>query len=234
MMVHPDGSARLNWWSIILHRQSLAAATNHISIRSTSCTTDVNACGRSYSLCAVWICHRKEGYSYVFSRWISREILPFRSNRLYSCRRYCTHQLHIGGQLHTPPWCSSAMMGTPQSLSALLSLYWRFDIAFTAPYSLFSWSTSTGVGTPKSTAGDWLGKPQLCSRLFTPPSVSNNSGLSLRVRVLVRTKPLTHWRSRLSKIPNRQFGHGSMEISQPVRIGWVVSGLPSGSICGLI
>jgi len=35
-----------------------------------------------------------------------------------------------------PPWFSSAIIGTPQSPSALLSLDWPFDISFSAPYCI--------------------------------------------------------------------------------------------------
>jgi len=65
-------------------------------------------------------------------------------------------------------------------------------------------------------------------------SVSNGSGPSLRVQVRVRTEPLPNWRSGLSTHPNCEFGYGSMQISQPVWIGRVVSGSPSGSICRFI
>ena len=73
-------------------------------------------------------------------------------------------------------------------------------------------------------------------RVYNPSSYrllsdSNGSGPSLRVRVRVRTEPLPNWWSGLSTHPNCQFGYGSMQISQPVWIGRVVSGSPSGSIC---
>jgi hypothetical protein len=65
-------------------------------------------------------------------------------------------------------------------------------------------------------------------------SVSNRSGPSLRVRVWVKAELFPNWRSGLSTHLNCQFGYGSMEISQPVWIGRVVSGSPSGSICRFI
>jgi len=65
-------------------------------------------------------------------------------------------------------------------------------------------------------------------------SVSNGTGPSLRDRVRVRTELLPNWRSGLLTHPNWKFGYGSMQISQPVCIGRVVSGLPSRSICRFI
>jgi len=47
-------------------------------------------------------------------------------------------QLHMVGLHDTPPpWCSSAIIGAPQSSSTLLSFEWRFNISFSAPYCLF-------------------------------------------------------------------------------------------------
>jgi len=67
-------------------------------------------------------------------------------------------------------------------------------------------------------------------RWWPPSSVSNGSGPSLWVRVRVQTKPLPNWRSESSINPNCLLGYGSMVNSQPVWIGRVVSGSPSGSI----
>jgi len=67
-------------------------------------------------------------------------------------------------------------------------------------------------------------------RKYVRDSVSNGSRVSLRVRVQVHTEPLPNWRSWFSIQPNRQSWYGSMEISQPVWIGRVVRGSPSGSI----
>jgi len=61
-------------------------------------------------------------------------------------------------------------------------------------------------------------------------SVSNGSGLSLRVKVRVQTEPLPNWWSGMWINPNRQIGYRSMVNFQPVRIAQVVSGLPSRSI----
>jgi hypothetical protein len=62
------------------------------------------------------------------------------------------------------------------------------------------------------------------------PSVSDGSGPSLQVQVRVQTEPLPNCRSGLSINPNRQLGYRSKVNSQPIWIGWVVSGSPSGSI----
>jgi len=63
---------------------------------------------------------------------------------------------------------------------------------------------------------------------------SNGSGASLRVPVRVQTKLLPNLRSRSSIGLNCQLGYGVMVNSQPVRIGPVVSELPSWSICRFI
>jgi hypothetical protein len=47
---------------------SLGVTTHYIAILSTSNTADISACGCSYSLCVLWVCHWNEGYSYGFSR----------------------------------------------------------------------------------------------------------------------------------------------------------------------
>jgi len=79
--------------------------------------------------------------------------------------------------------------------------------------------------------GEKLGLMRIsCASQFTIAGVSTGSGLSLPVRVQVQTEPLPNWRSRLSMNGNIQFGYGSMVNSQPVWIGQVVSGSPSGSI----
>jgi len=112
--------------------------TYHIAGLSTSLAADVSAGGRSYSLCAVCVCHSKEGYSYVFSRWISREISPFHSDRIVLLQNPLHYSsITHGGLLHTPPpqWCSSTRIGAAQSPSALLSLDWRFNSSFRAPQS---------------------------------------------------------------------------------------------------
>ena len=61
-------------------------------------------------------------------------------------------------------------------------------------------------------------------------SVSYGSGPSHCVRVRVQPELLPNWRSGLSINPDLQLGYGLMVNSQPVRIGRVVSGSPSGSI----
>ena len=158
---------------------------DHIAVLWTSNTTDISACGRSNSLCAVWVCHWKDGYSYVFSRWISRYILPFHSGRLHFCQSHCTHQIQIthGGAASYPPpppkRCSSAIIGGPQSSSellnpcrytsipsALLSLNWCFDVSFSAPYCLFCPCSSSRMGSPQSPPQPRLEAPWFHSRLF--------------------------------------------------------------------
>jgi len=47
-------------------------------------------------------------------------------------------------------------------------------------------------------------------------SVSNRSGLSLRVWVWVRTDPEPDWRSGSSIHPNCRIGYGAIDISLPV------------------
>jgi hypothetical protein len=65
-------------------------------------------------------------------------------------------------------------------------------------------------------------------------SVRNASGPSLRVRVRVGTEPDPDWRSGSSINLNCRFWYGSIDISLPVWIGWVFSGLYSGFSCTLI
>jgi hypothetical protein len=66
------------------------------------------------------------------------------------------------------------------------------------------------------------------------PIVSNGSGPSLRVLVWVQTKLLPNWPSGSSRNPNCPLGYGFIENSQPVWMGRVVSGSPSGSIYSFI
>ena len=73
-----------------------------------------------------------------------------------------------------------------------------------------------------------------CMVSMTIPSVSNGSGPSNWDRVWVRAQMLANRRSGLSIHLKRQFGSGSMLISQPVWLGRVVSGSPSGSVCRFI
>jgi len=60
--------------------------------------------------------------------------------------------------------------------------------------------------------------------------VSNGSGPSLRVRVRVGTELVPDWRSGLWINPNSWLEYGSINISLPVWIVRVLSGLYSGSI----
>jgi hypothetical protein len=58
--------------------------------------------------------------------------LPFHGDRLYYCRSHCTHQLHMVGLPDTtappPPWCSSGVIGAPQSPLAPLNPRWHSAI----------------------------------------------------------------------------------------------------------
>jgi len=69
---------------------------------------------------------------------------------------------------------------------------------------------------------------------FTKSSVSNSSRPWHQGQARVETEPLPNWRCWLSIYPSCQFGYSSMDISQPIWIGRVVSRSPSGSICRFI
>jgi hypothetical protein len=66
--------------------------------------------------------------------------LPFHGDRLNYCRCHCTHHNYTWWGCFIPPpqWCSSDIIGAPQSSSALLSFEWRFNISFSAAYCLLS------------------------------------------------------------------------------------------------
>jgi len=150
---------------------SVGETNDHITVVSTSYTADVSACCCRYSLCGVWVYHEHEGYSYVFSRWISREILPFHSDRLYYCKSHCTNQLHIMRWVILPPprWCyspRSVIIGAPQSLSPLLSLDCRFNISFSAWYHPLCWRFSSRLGAPQSCPWPRLEVPLFHSTLI--------------------------------------------------------------------
>ena len=75
---------------------------------------------------------------------------------------------HSGAASYSPPqWCSSAIIGTPQSPLVLLSLKWHFDISFSAPYCLFSWCFSSRMGASLSTSQTRIGAPLFHPRLVT-------------------------------------------------------------------
>jgi len=143
----------------------------------------------SYSLCAVWVCHRREGYRDVFSRTISRKVLPFHGNTIELLLTALHHSsIPHGGLLHTPApppssrWRSSAGMGALQSPSALLSLDCPFDISFSAPQTplwprlgapLFHSRPFTSL--PLRWCSVWMAAPldRRCSITFrAPPSTS--------------------------------------------------------------
>jgi len=87
--------------------------------------------------------------------------------------------------------------------------------------------------TPEPVNSQW--KPiELRDELALKASVSNGSRPALQVRVRVGTEPFPTWWTGSSIHPNRQFVYGLMDISQPVWVGCVVSGLSSGSICRFI
>jgi hypothetical protein len=98
-----NGSPSLNLPSVVLNCQSPGATTDYIAVFSTSLTKDVSTSGCSYPLCTVSVCHWKEGYSYDFSRWILRKILPFHSDMIVLLPKP-PHYSSIphGGLLYTP------------------------------------------------------------------------------------------------------------------------------------
>jgi len=70
--------------------------------------------------------------------------------------------------------------------------------------------------------------------MLVETSVSNGTGLLILAMVIVR---IEHWPTTWFGSPLHtyyHFGYSSIDMSQPIWIGWVVSGLSSGSICGLI
>jgi len=69
--------------------------------------------------------------------------------------------------LPPPQWCCLAIIGAPQSLLALHSLDWRFDILFTAPYCLVCPCSSSRVGASESSPQSQLGVPLFYFQLFT-------------------------------------------------------------------
>jgi hypothetical protein len=79
-----------------------------------------------------------------------------------------------------------------------------------------------------------LGAFQYQMNCYAESSVTNGPRPSLRVRVLVGTKPSPNWLSGSSINPNCRFGYGSINICQPVSIGRVLSGSSSWSMCKYI
>jgi len=128
-----------------LRLQKLGELTNHITVLSTSCTTDVSVCGCSYSLCAAWIFHWKQSYSYVFSRWISGKILPLQGDRLYYGRSHCSYQVHLGGQQHSPH-------GAPLVGQVLRNPHWGFSVKIATSIIHSALYTPFSVATPSQ----WL------------------------------------------------------------------------------
>jgi len=62
-----------------------------------------------------------------------------------------------------------------------------------------------------------------------PTCIHNGSGESGSDRVQVGTELLPNGWSGLSIQPTRQFGYGSLALSQPIPIRWAVSASPSRS-----
>jgi hypothetical protein len=87
------------------------------------------------------------------------------------CRCHCTHLNYTWWGCcippSPPPWCSSAIIGAPQSQSALLSLEWHFDISFCTPYCLVSRCFSSRMRAPQSPPRPRIGAPLFHSRLVT-------------------------------------------------------------------
>ena len=102
--------------------------TKDILVFPISHSVDFSANSCRYSLCAVWICHWKQGRSYVSSRWISRYILPIPCDNYYS-GSHCTHPSHVSGQLDCHWQCnthknrnSSIPIGTQPGLTIFNSI----------------------------------------------------------------------------------------------------------------
>jgi len=149
-MVHTNESAWSHLAPIFLYVQRRGALAHDIPVFPAPHSVDFSAGGYRCSLCAAWICHWKEGHSYVFSRWISRHILSIPYDKFYS-GSHCTHQSHISGPLPTPlpPWCgaNSTRIRAPQFPSALLILDSLSSISFHSQFLLFQRSCA-GIGTP--------------------------------------------------------------------------------------
>jgi len=102
--------------------------------------------------------------------------LPFHGDTLNYCRCLCTHQNYTwwGCFIPPPPMVllrynrrSSIPGSAPQAPSALLSLEWRFDISFSAPYCVFSRCSSSRMSAPQSPPQPRIGAPLFHSRLVT-------------------------------------------------------------------
>ena len=77
-------------------------------------------------------------------------------------------QLHMVGLLHTPPpWCSSAMIGAPQSPSALLNPCRRSSVSNGALIFHSALLTAVSHGAPQSPPRPRIGAPLFHSRLVT-------------------------------------------------------------------
>jgi len=75
---------------------------------------------------------------------------------------------HGGAASYTPPpWCSSAILGAPQSLSALLNLRRCSTVSNGASIFHSALHTAFSLGAPQSPPWPRIGAPQFHSRLFT-------------------------------------------------------------------
>jgi len=116
-----------------------------------------------------------------------------------------------GYEVHSEP---SELSGTPGCCQ--LKLGWLLMILNQDPNHSDCWTEYT----------HWN---RCVARCYTR-GVSKGSGPSLRVRVRIQTELLPNWCSQWSIDPNSPLGYGSMVNSQPVWIGWGVSGSIRGSI----
>ena len=80
------------------------------------------------------------------------------------------NQTLVGSFIPPPPHtlCSSALLGTPQSPSALHRLVSHFNMSFGAPCPLLCQHSSSKIVTSQSSPQPWLEVPLFHSRLFTP------------------------------------------------------------------
>jgi hypothetical protein len=136
----------------------------------------------------------------------------------------------ITSLLHTGDWVIYAWtliftgrVSTPESCREFQHLAFQIGIA---PINTHLHCSCSFLSTREYR----LSGAAICQNWRSTLSVSNGSGQSFRVRVRVQTEPLPNWRSGSSINPNCPLGYGSMVNSQPVGIGWVVSGSHSGFI----
>ena len=131
----------------------------------------------------------------------------------------CTPRLRTSilvGLIHCPPKCAKIIdEAWPSVVGTLLSQPRHLDIIGPG----LKWDCADGI-------------QRQCYPVLA--GVSNGSGLPLQIPDWVGTEPLTNLRSPFSIHPNRQFSQCLIEVSLPVRIRRVVSGLSSRSICRIV